>query len=269
MTRMCRQQRIAPPGRHAVLLVPVIDSGQRAAHQSGRLRYSADFVDDASDLHGAEYTIFVDSVKKEYPKFGVSQHLTYSYEEIMDDRDRIREALKTQKRTQADLAAVLRTSVASVGRLLRKERRLTADERDQAFAWLGLDAPSPSASAKRIPVIGMVSAGAWKEAVEHPIGWILAEGGGPHTFALQIEGDSMDLLVPEGGHVAVDPDDLDLISGRIYVVQGESGDATIKRYRNDPARLEPMSSNPQHQPILLGREPVRVIGRVVWAATRL
>jgi len=41
------------------------------------------------------------------------------------------------------------------------------------------------------------------------------------------------------------------------------GETTLKRFRADPLRLEPCSSDPQYQPIALGKEPFTVIGRAI------
>jgi repressor LexA len=81
------------------------------------------------------------------------------------------------------------------------------------------------------------------------------------AFVVIIEGDSMDLVAKEGEGIIVDPRDLDLIAGRYYVIRNADGEMTFKRYMDNPARLEPCSSNPSHQPIYPGREEFAVVGR--------
>lgn len=115
-----------------------------------------------------------------------------------------------------------------------------------------------------VPLIGTIAAGNWREAIQDPIEMIPASGVGPNSFALRPEGDSMNRLVGDGAIVIVDPDQLDLLEGKLYAMMNGEGETTFKRYRNDPPRLEPVSSNPDHKAIPLGREPVTVIGRVVW-----
>lgn len=120
-----------------------------------------------------------------------------------------------------------------------------------------------------IPLVGGIAAGNWREAVLDPVEMIPVAGVGPNAFALRPIGDSMNKVVGEGAIVVVDPDQLDLLEGKLYAVMNGSGETTFKRYRNDPARLEPVSTNPEHQPIPLGREPFTVIGRVVWQMEQL
>lgn len=115
-----------------------------------------------------------------------------------------------------------------------------------------------------IPLVGKIAAGNWREAILDPIEMIPVAGVGPNAFALQPEGDSMNNIVSEGSIIVIDPDQLDLLEGKLYAMMNGHGETTFKRYRSDPPRLEPVSTNPEHQAIPLGREPFTVIGRVVW-----
>lgn len=125
--------------------------------------------------------------------------------------------------------------------------------------------------AREVPLLGAVAAGNWREAVldtseTFPVPEWLA---GRNCFALRIEGDSMDKIVADGGVIVVNPDDLDLVSGRVYVVANGGHETTFKRYSADPARLLPCSNNPAHLPIEIGREPFRTIGRATYAFSPL
>jgi repressor LexA len=71
----------------------------------------------------------------------------------------------------------------------------------------------------------------------------------------------MNLALPGGAKVIIEPGDTALRDGKIYAVMNDFGETTLKFFRADPARLEPSSSNPEHQPIMLGTAPFRVIGR--------
>jgi repressor LexA len=119
-----------------------------------------------------------------------------------------------------------------------------------------------------LPIIGQIAAGQWREAIMEPLGW---QGVPPdlrtgvNSFVLFPDGDSMDLVTGEGGYIVVDPDQKDLLNKRFYSMQNEAGEATFKQFFADPPRLEPCSSNPVHQIIPLGREPIIVIGRVTLA----
>jgi SOS-response transcriptional repressor LexA len=123
-----------------------------------------------------------------------------------------------------------------------------------------------------IPIIGQVAAGNFKEAIQHPLGRmpVLSPEIPATAFALEVDGDSMDLYVPDGAYVVVDPDDKKLWPGWFYVVIDEDGETTFKEYQEGPSRLVPCSTNPSHREIELGSgEAFRVVGRVIWYGGRM
>ena len=120
-----------------------------------------------------------------------------------------------------------------------------------------------------VPIVGRIAAGNWREAIAEPLGYLPCPVGGPNAFALKPEGTSMDLVVGDNALIVVDPDELDLLEGKFYSVMNANGETTFKRYRGDPPQLEPVSSDPSHKVIPLGREPFTVIGRVVWQGSPL
>lgn len=80
-------------------------------------------------------------------------------------------------------------------------------------------------------------------------------------IALRVEGDSMDREFPPGVTIIVDYADKELVDGCFYVFR--VGDcATLKRWKAVPPRLEPFSSNPDHEPIFPD-DCVEVVGRVI------
>jgi repressor LexA len=187
--------------------------------------------------------------------------------------NRIRELRESAGVSQDELAARIGGDVrgATVSRLENGRMVLTLD-------WMlkiakGLQVPvtdliAESASPVRmVPVIGQISAGAWQEAVAEPNGWVPIPPGaaGPKAFALKPLGDSMNLVVIEEGYAVIDPDQRELVPGKVYAFRNEHGETTFKRYIDSPPRLEPCSTNPEHKPFLLGSEPLVVIGRVVFA----
>lgn len=118
----------------------------------------------------------------------------------------------------------------------------------------------------RIPVLSSVSAGRlWGQdgvyghnALRHISVTDLPPGD---WFALEVKGDSMDRVAPEGSIIVVNTRDDRLIDDRFYVFATPSGDSTFKRYRSKPERLLPYSFNPDHERI----DPegdILVIGRV-------
>lgn len=120
-----------------------------------------------------------------------------------------------------------------------------------------------------VPRVSWVAAGGFAatetitpDQVEH----FLAVAGLPQGdfIALDVVGDSMNLSAPENSVIIVNRRDRDLVDRKLYVVTTEDrATATFKRYRADwPPRLEPHSTNPEHQTIYL-QGPLRVIGRVI------
>ncbi len=127
----------------------------------------------------------------------------------------------------------------------------------------------PSMQIVDVPVIGVIAAGSWREAVEDPIGHIKVIGAGRDAFALRSDGDSMNLLAPEGAYVLVEPNDRELHDGRVYAVMNGDGETTFKIFRTAPARLEPRSTNARHKPIVLGDGLYQIIGRVTQVIQKL
>ncbi|PRX09997.1 UNVERIFIED_ORG: SOS-response transcriptional repressor LexA [Martelella mediterranea] len=123
------------------------------------------------------------------------------------------------------------------------------------------DAPGPA-----IPLVSLVSAG----KLEQPNGYIPSDefvtvpaGGLPagDWIALRVEGDSMDDYSPPGSIIFVNRRERDPVDGGFYVVCTDDGEATYKRYRANPERLEPQSSNKAHETIF-PQGSLTIIGRV-------
>jgi repressor LexA len=117
-----------------------------------------------------------------------------------------------------------------------------------------------------VPIIGISAAGNWREAILLPNEMLPMPPGraSKDAFAVEVRGDSMDKLIPDGGFVVVDPAQTELFNGKSYLIQNDEGETTVKAYRSDPARFEPMSSNPEHQAIIVGETRFTVVGRIVW-----
>lgn len=128
---------------------------------------------------------------------------------------------------------------------------------------------TPSVPLRKVPMLGKIAAGLWKEAIHDPNGFVSTTEGGPRSFALIPDGDSMDLIVTPGSWVIFDPDQTDLLEGKVYAVMNGDGESTFKRFRLNPPRLEPCSSNKSHKPIALGAEPFTVIARAVEQGSSL
>eukprot|EP01037_Dinobryon_pediforme_P005629 gene5629-5689_t len=216
----------------------------------------------------------------------------------------VRQTMKARAVSQATLASALGfPGQSAVSALLAGKRRVTVDEAAAIYALLGLDdrAPPGSASTRRnpevtsarlresaptdglaltashnsygvvpdygiVPVIGIAGAGRWREAVELPLGHMPVPGrlSGPGVFGIEVNGDSMDLLIEDGGLILVDARQKELAPGGVFLIANSTGEATVKRYRRDPARFEPCSTNPAHQPFMVNDDDFSVLGKVVW-----
>jgi repressor LexA len=91
----------------------------------------------------------------------------------------------------------------------------------------------------------------------------------PHAFALAVEGDCMDKVVPAGYHVLVDPD-VEPHNGSVAVAELEPGRAVMRRWlKGQDTLVLSADSTTRYDDIVvtLDDAPVRVIGTVVWAQT--
>jgi repressor LexA len=189
--------------------------------------------------------------------------------ELMD-MEAVKARMKERGITQKMLAEALGIHQSGVSLMLRGERGVSAKEAAIISRMLEIENVGYS-PVRELPVIGRVSAGNWREAVEDATETMACpeEGISQSAFVIEVDGDSMDEIVPDGGRIVVDPTDLDLIDGKAYVVRNGDGDTTFKVFRANPARLEPCSSNPNHHTIYPGQDMFLIVGRVVWAMQRL
>lgn len=84
--------------------------------------------------------------------------------------------------------------------------------------------------------------------------------------ALEVDGDSMNRIAPNGSIILVDRADDKLLDGKFYVFALDGGDATFKMFkradRDHPNRMVPYSNNPDHMAIPADRDDLYVFGRV-------
>lgn len=117
--------------------------------------------------------------------------------------------------------------------------------------------------------LGRVHAGALTDEeeaelrVEVPASVLAAH---PRAFALVVEGNCMDRVIPEGAHVLVDPD-REPRNGSIVVAETEAYQAVMRRwYRGSSTLMLSADSYEDQQDLIFGPDdgPVRVVGAVVW-----
>lgn len=179
----------------------------------------------------------------------------------------IRAELDARNMSIRDLAEATGINENHLSKSLGKQgRRITADEM-RAIEKI-FEPEDLAGRIRTIPLLGTVPAG--KFTASEQVGGRRIPVSDPETpknaYALTVQGNSMDLIVPDGTTLTIDPDDKSLWPGRRYVIQIEGGETTFKEFQADPARLVPCSTDDSHQEIMLGSEPILVLGRV-WSYT--
>jgi SOS-response transcriptional repressor LexA len=116
-----------------------------------------------------------------------------------------------------------------------------------------------------VPLHSWVSAGLLMsdDGPQEPLADVTAADLDPRGkwVALQVQGDSMDRISPPASIILVNMNDCDLVPNGCYVIKNSRHDATYKRWRPNPSRFEPVSTNLDHTPVIPDGE-ITVIGRV-------
>jgi SOS-response transcriptional repressor LexA len=134
-------------------------------------------------------------------------------------------------------------------------------------AWLLWGQEGKSASEPSTPLISNVPAGQMAEIIDNyqpgdAEVWIDYPAKHSKVVALRVDGTSMNRISPDGSIIIVDLLQREMTSNRLYVV-GINGEATYKRYKSNPPRLEPDSYVPGHEPIYLDGIKYQPLGRVL------
>ena len=122
-------------------------------------------------------------------------------------------------------------------------------------------------------VIGVIPAGTPLEAIEDIIGEIEypSRFANKQVFALQIKGDSMNKVLPDGC-IGLFEKTSTLENGEIGAIMVNGDDATVKKFYRltDSYVLEPVSFNPEHHPLIIkdGTVPVSAIGKLIWYCSK-
>lgn len=132
--------------------------------------------------------------------------------------------------------------------------------------WLAFGEDGEAPEAKTVPVISWVAAGSFTDAF--PYGDVEDARRIPtdidhsdHCFALEVHGDSMDLIAPDRSIIIVDPTSRELLSKKYYVFR-QGDEVTFKQFLSNPDRLHPFSSNRDHEAMPVTEE-TSVVGRVI------
>jgi repressor LexA len=130
-------------------------------------------------------------------------------------------------------------------------------------------------SSQELRVFGRIAAGTPIEMVEGDFGfpcptYLIKRY--PRAFFLQVEGESMSRILPNGCYVLVDPEQREpIINQRVYAVCVNGYDATVKRVRYlangielIPDSLDPTYHTQVYDATVEDTESITIIGRVVW-----
>lgn len=252
----------------------VAHRGGRRMHGVSDLGGSAKGIDEGAgkSVHGQRVTITVCSSQPEKYHNSNCHNGTMRLNRMMPYED-IQRQLAEKGKLQVDMANMLGILPNAISKAFAGKRRFTAEEMDKIRAWMGgAEGPLPGAQVGTIPVLGRVAASGFSDPAAQAVGRMHKPDPSipDRAIALDVEGDSMDKFVPEGGRIIYDPEDRALWPRRFYVVLNAAGETTFKRFFSDPARLEPCSNNPVHGTIALnGDEPYTIVGRVIWQASRM
>lgn len=203
-----------------------------------------------------------------YPKCVVPPHIpswqTIRMQEKAFDPQLVREKMAERRVSQTDMAKLLGlTSQSAFSNILTGKRRVTAEEAARAYRFLDI---KEEPNFRVAPVIGITSAGRWREAIQIPLGHMPYPSrlASENAFGLEVIGDSMNVLIEDGGWVLIDPAKKELSPGSCYLIANAEYEATVKMYQRSPARFEPCSTNDEHKSFLVSETEFTVIGKVVW-----
>lgn len=184
------------------------------------------------------------------------------------------DAIKLRKITQVALAELAGTTQQQIGKLVNGQREMTAVWAERLAGPLRVSPEQlvfPNLRRTRVPLLSWVSAG----KMVHQEGvrktdvkkWLLAADlPRGDWFCLEVQGDSMDRIAPDGSYIFVNGADQRLVNDGFYVFGTPEGEVTFKRFRaGRPPRLQPYSTNPDHEtlPVTEGLTTAGRVGRVI------
>jgi len=126
----------------------------------------------------------------------------------------------------------------------------------------------------RIPLVGTVVGGPWTQVYDQSINggveeWVYVSGKiSPSSFALRVDGDSMEPEFHEGDVIVVDPDiqavHNDYVIAKIPKTDslGDEGEATLKQLVIDGPNIYLKPKNPDYDKINVIEKRFRIVGVV-------
>ncbi len=194
--------------------------------------------------------------------------------------DRLRAAMKRAKLTQRDAvdrygwnANTLKSNLNGAIDFSYAKAQVYAGRLKVRAEWLYSGegpmevAPQSRRPVIEIPVISWVSAGQLAEvgqldAIEELERITVSGMPSGEYFVLDVVGDSMDRVSPDGSRIVVRHERTRPLPGGFYVLASD-GQTTFKRFYDDPIRFEPFSTNPSNRTIFPRADGWEVVGQVV------
>lgn len=130
----------------------------------------------------------------------------------------------------------------------------------------------PTDNIRLVPVVTALAAGGFAEVTDEvdisdADEFIPVSHHKRTLIAVRVSGTSINRFIPDGALAVIDYSDTDLVSGSFYAIKNGSDEVTLKRYRTQPDRFEPYSTDP-HDTIFLDSIAVDIIGKIVHGVTQ-
>lgn len=274
---MLRDQfEVRHPRKRDADFPPAMNRRNRRFDQLGDGTGSTEGVDDLACFcfHATQDAIIAFTMQGKSCDLGNCFARPYRFLDGMD-MDEIRALIKQRraegKERYTALAKLLDIDPTKFSKSVNGIREFTVAEMDTLRRYFGVKIEPETIPNRRLPVVGLVSAGQWSEGFEIVMDWIPSPDPAlsDKAFVVIVDGDSMDKVAKAGDRIIIEPTDKRLRPGKMYVVRNSNGETTFKCYQDNPARLEPLSNNESHQTIYPGEDGFEVIGRATMKVTGL